>query len=164
MLDFPLDFARSFTANYSEFPNSWARLHLAVFEDVPNVLVDGRYGNLEQLRDGRLAQPKRFVHKSALNPRLAVFCLVQDNLASRGCGITGHGRLVLRHSEALWRCSARPGAPSLLREPATVSSYSNSGVVRSTDGKKLKTSGPERVSAQRATYARLKLCRRPNAV
>jgi hypothetical protein len=28
LLDFPFDFARSFPANYSEFPNSRARLHL----------------------------------------------------------------------------------------------------------------------------------------
>ena len=81
MFDFPLDFARSFPANYSEFPNSWTS-HLALVKDVLDVLIDGRHGNLEQLRNQRLAQPKRFVDKAALDPRAAIFGLVLDNLPS----------------------------------------------------------------------------------
>ena len=161
MLDFPLDFARPFTANYPEFPDSCPLFDLPFLVEILEMLVDGPDVLLEQLRDERLAQPKRLVDKSAFDPRAAVFRLVQDNLAGREWGVTGQGRLVLRHSEALYRRSARSGAASLLREPATVSSDSNSGVVRSADGKKLKTSRPGRVSAQRATFARLKLCRRP---
>ena len=40
------------------------------------MLIDGRHGDLEQLRNERLAQPKRFVDKTALDPRAAVFRLV----------------------------------------------------------------------------------------
>ena len=164
VLDFPLDFARSFTANYPEFPDSCLLFDLPFLVDVLEMLVDGPDVLLEQFRNERLAQPKRFVHKSALDPRLAVFRLVQDNLANRGCGITGHGRLVLRHSEALYRRSARSGAPSLLREPASVSNCSNSGVVRSADGKKLRTSRPGRVSAQRALCVRQRALPLPPAL
>jgi hypothetical protein len=100
VLDFPLDFARSFPANYPEFPDSCLLFDLPFLVDVLEMLVDGPDILLEQFPNERLAQPKRFVDKAALDPRAAVFCLVQDNLASRGCGIIGHGRLVLRHSES----------------------------------------------------------------
>jgi hypothetical protein len=102
VLDLPFDFARSFPANYSEFPNSWARLHLALGNDVLEVLIDGSNGYLEQFRDERLAQPKRFVHKTALDPGAAVLCLVQDDFAGWGCGLVGCWRLVLWHSGALY--------------------------------------------------------------
>jgi hypothetical protein len=118
VLDFPLDFARSFPANYLEFPDSCLLFDLPFLVDVLEMLVDGPDILLEQFRNERLAQPKRFVDKTALDPRAAVFCLVQDNLASRECGITGHGRLVLRHSEALYRRSARPGCRLHLRSAA----------------------------------------------
>ena len=109
MLDIPLDVARSFPANYPEFPDGCLLFDLPFLVDVLEMLVDGPDVLLEQLPNERLAQPKGFVDKTALDPRAAVFCLVQDNLASRGCGITGYGRLVLRHSEALYRRSEPHG-------------------------------------------------------
>src|ERR1035441_4327170 len=87
VLDFPLDFARSFPANYPEFPDSCLLFDLPFLVDVLEMLVDGPDILLEQLRDERLAQPERFVDKAALDPRAAVFCPVQDHLARRGCGI-----------------------------------------------------------------------------
>lgn len=83
VLDLAFDVPRPLPANYSEFPNSWTRRHLALRKDVLDVLVDGGDGHPEQFRDERLAQPKRFVGKPALDPRPAVLSLVKNDFAGR---------------------------------------------------------------------------------
>ena len=50
MLDFPLDVARSFTANYPEFPDSCLLFDLPFLVDVLAMLVDGPDVLLEQFR------------------------------------------------------------------------------------------------------------------
>jgi hypothetical protein len=115
LLTLPLS-PRTFPANYPEFPDSCLRFDLPFLVNVLEMLVDGPNILLEQLCDECLAQPKRFADKTALDSRAAVFRLVQDDLASLGCGFIGRGRLVLGHPEALYRRSARrrrsPASPA----------------------------------------------------
>jgi hypothetical protein len=86
VLGFPFNFARSFPANYPESPDSCPRFDLPFLVGVLKMLVDGPDVLLEQVRDERLAQPKGFVDKTALDPRLAVFRLVQDDFTGRDGG------------------------------------------------------------------------------
>jgi hypothetical protein len=93
VLDLPRHVARTLPANHPEFPDSSSRFELALFENVPQVLVDCPHVLLEQLRDQRLAQPKRFIGKPALHTRSPVFCVIQDDLANWGYRAVWHSPL-----------------------------------------------------------------------
>jgi len=112
VLDLPRHFMRPLPANYPEFPDSSSRIEFALFEDVLQVLVDRPHVLLEQFRDQRLTQPKRFIGKPALNARSPVFCLIQDDLANWGYRAVWHRplpfyRLRTFSSPYCWRMAAR---------------------------------------------------------
>jgi hypothetical protein len=65
------------------------------------VLIDSGDAYLEQLRDKRLAQPKRLIDKAALNPCAAVFSLVQNEFAGWGRKLARLESLLLWHPKAL---------------------------------------------------------------
>jgi hypothetical protein len=57
VVDEPGDFPRALPANDSEFPNSCCRIQLRFFEDVVQVLVNGRHGDVEELTSRLAIRP-----------------------------------------------------------------------------------------------------------
>ena len=80
-----IDLARnlpfSFGLNYSEFPNSCSFLQLAFFINVLDMLIDGGYVSLKQLRHLRLREPHGFTLQLDLNLRFTVIRTVKQDLA-----------------------------------------------------------------------------------
>lgn len=62
-------------SNYSGIPNSCRRRQFPLRVDAFHVLVHRRHGDLEQLGNQRLRQPKGLVLKPALNARPAILRL-----------------------------------------------------------------------------------------
>ena len=92
MFDLARDLAGAFKSNYSEFPNSSIRRKLTLRVYVPEVLIYGRNGNLEQLRNQGLAQPKCLLDEAALDSRRPIRRLIEDDLTRGRSLIAGHSQ------------------------------------------------------------------------
>ena len=75
--------AISLGLNSSEFPNSCRRIEFAVVENTFEMLIDGRYENLEQVGDQPLRKPKHFVRETDLDPCVAILSLIKNEFAGR---------------------------------------------------------------------------------
>ena len=83
MIDSAGNVAISLGLNSSEFPNSCRRIEFAVVENTFEMLIDGRYENLEQVGDQPLRKPKHFVRETDLDPHVAILSLIKNEFAGR---------------------------------------------------------------------------------
>lgn len=78
VLDLTRDLPASFGSNYSEFPNSCRFGQFSLGIDALEMLIHHRHGHLKQHRHQRLGEPERLAFKTALNTRLPVLGLAED--------------------------------------------------------------------------------------
>lgn len=82
MVNFTLDLPCALQLNYSEFPNSWVSLKLALIVHTLNMLIDRGYNFLKQLCQSPLAQPDGLVEELDLNACLSVCRSVEQKLGA----------------------------------------------------------------------------------
>ena len=68
-----------FILNYPEFPDSWLWAKLSLLVNIRQVLVDRPNILLVQFGNERLREPQRLILETALNARLAIPGLIQNN-------------------------------------------------------------------------------------
>jgi hypothetical protein len=92
MFNLAIHAASAFTPNYSEFPNSWLWLQFALGINAFQVLVYGWHGDLEKVGDKYLGEPYCLILETALDARVAILGLIEDQLRRAGVVVMGFHR------------------------------------------------------------------------
>src|SRR5438045_687340 len=89
VLNLAIHLPRALGTNYPEIPDGCLPREFTLGVDVLQMLVDGAGVLLEKLADERLCQPDGFILKPALDARLPVLRLVEDQRGWAG-GFVGY--------------------------------------------------------------------------
>ena len=91
-----------FNLNCSEFPNSCFRLQFSIFENISDVLTNGRFRYLIKITHCFLSHPDRIIFEIDINFGIAVFVLINQDFS----GIFRFTAHCLRSSRLFFVCAS----------------------------------------------------------